>query len=472
MCNPNIRLLLGPVIGLITYNSVRILLESSSSGTITCNVFEVNESSEFKEGCFLKTETFETVAGVPIATSIYGLSSNTRYAIYFGGISGEDVILKNAIFSTLPFEKDFLAGEINTDKSPLRMLCAYKGRVNTGRFPGESDLWENMNDTVILNASIFQSVQRDFTNVEVESEVSGDDCIVRSAKSVHMIIHTGDFVSVEGIVRSRGLQLLDLINRDDVTDDAIEETLMKTEQELKDAYRRAFSDKSTELILRRCGHLFISGIDESAMAAISLLAVGHITPPKVVHEKSKKKKKQTVATTKGKKGLSSKGSKKSDTEDEMEIEKEKKYDENGILYDAKIDSRAVGGAIRTSRESLLAELTVTAELQDERTRSIVSTLLRLVRRIFNLFMRQLWDVRYSELALADAKDENIHRRIAALSRGVERKRKLCTELEKTRRKLVAEFGEDYFASYKVRYFRQYRARDYAPMHTYTIVINH
>ena len=59
LCDPHVEITLGPVIGLVTHCSVRLLLETSKKSIITCNLFQLEELSELQEGRYLFSEVFK-----------------------------------------------------------------------------------------------------------------------------------------------------------------------------------------------------------------------------------------------------------------------------------------------------------------------------------------------------------------------------------------------------------------------------
>ena len=109
----------------------------------------------------------------------------------------------------------------------------------------------------------------------------------------------------------------------------------------------------------------------------------------------------------------------------------------------------VGGMIRRDKEALLKAMESKRDLQDEVRRAIVSILLRMARRTYWAYMRQLWDEHYVELVAADAKDEIVHRTAFFMSRGIERSEVLRSQLEITSQKLKREFGSEFSASSNV-----------------------
>ena len=56
--SPGVRLLVGPIVGIVTNNSARLLLEATATGEVSVNVFSLTSSSS--EGRFM----FKKVGGL------------------------------------------------------------------------------------------------------------------------------------------------------------------------------------------------------------------------------------------------------------------------------------------------------------------------------------------------------------------------------------------------------------------------
>ena len=78
--NPGVSLSVGPIIGLITQNSVRILLETDIDVELTLNFFVKDENHT--EARFFRTEKLEARACTPIAKTFTEFRPNTNYVLY------------------------------------------------------------------------------------------------------------------------------------------------------------------------------------------------------------------------------------------------------------------------------------------------------------------------------------------------------------------------------------------------------
>jgi hypothetical protein len=123
------------------------------------------------------------------------------------------------------------------------------------------------------------------------------------------------------------------------------------------------------------------------------------------------------------------------------------YDFEELSVDAEVP--LIGGQVRRLREDLFDQLDRRTEAQEATRELLIGTLLRMARKVYWCFFRQLWDDDYDRIARIDAECELIHRTIMLLRKTLEAKRDLTDKLERTRRKLVREFGEEYDAAQQV-----------------------
>ena len=216
VCDPSVELTVGPVVGLTTQTSSRILLETSEKALVTLNVFVIDEFSS--EARFLYMKYMNTEGkNKPVALTLTDLTPNTRYGVYIGGCSARCTTSKVSVFYTLP-----------TEAKAFRSLYTYKSFPH-GISPGEADIWQIMSkDTISVSAS-------------AASEGNA---------SPHVCFHLGGYVSTEHIIRMRGLQLFDLVSRSDVNDEAVKDLIEITENELCELYRQHFTASCALALLR------------------------------------------------------------------------------------------------------------------------------------------------------------------------------------------------------------------------------
>ena len=252
-CRPGIELMVGPVLGLITQTSARILVETVVPTVMTLDVFLYDQYST--TGRHMQRITFETLAKAPYAHTISNLRPGCSYLVYVGGVRQECTLSKYATFATVPL-------------SPENVRCIFtnKGRVDVC-VPGESDLWVDLERRVI-KSSRFEYRQHNIMSLPKKDDVC----------PVHLAIHTGDFLNIEATIRRRGLELLDLLTKEGISREVWSNMLDDIEHELMDLYREAFTSKTSALTLRRCGHLFVAGKLESCAETASLFAVNRPLP--------------------------------------------------------------------------------------------------------------------------------------------------------------------------------------------------
>jgi len=89
--DPNTELVVGPVLGLVTQDSVRILLETDNTTTLTVHFFLMDELHT--EARFICEDIMEVKANVPIAKTFTKLKPQTHYAVYIGGCKGQHTLM-------------------------------------------------------------------------------------------------------------------------------------------------------------------------------------------------------------------------------------------------------------------------------------------------------------------------------------------------------------------------------------------
>lgn len=98
-CSRNVRVITGPVLGLIGTSRATILVEVDVSATITFNLFR---SDKYTIGDrFIESKSISLASFSPTAIVLDGLAPGTPYTIYIGGIDGEQTIHKPVRFSTI-----------------------------------------------------------------------------------------------------------------------------------------------------------------------------------------------------------------------------------------------------------------------------------------------------------------------------------------------------------------------------------
>ena len=94
-----------------------------------------------------------------------------------------------------------------------------------------------------------------------------------SGAPVHFVVHNGDFLNADSLLRGRAVSALDLLLRDDAPVDGWLAVLAEAEDALRAAYRCAFSSPTVCSVLRRCGNIFLAGSGEAAGELASFLVM-------------------------------------------------------------------------------------------------------------------------------------------------------------------------------------------------------
>jgi hypothetical protein len=131
-CRSNVNLIVGPVLGSISTDSCRVLVETDQDASLTLNVFEQIKS--LNQCTFVATYTFSAKKGVPVATTVRGLLAGSSYVMYIGGIQCSQALTSYATFHTLssqfaPFPdkyqgQDILSSPLPPSSSSLPRSCS------------------------------------------------------------------------------------------------------------------------------------------------------------------------------------------------------------------------------------------------------------------------------------------------------------------------------------------------------------
>jgi hypothetical protein len=89
----------GPVIGKVTQNTCRVLLELDRTAQVTCHISLLDELCPVGREAASATKLLKK--GVPQVFHIPGLSAGCRYGVCFSGIVENDVVLRTGKFHTL-----------------------------------------------------------------------------------------------------------------------------------------------------------------------------------------------------------------------------------------------------------------------------------------------------------------------------------------------------------------------------------
>lgn len=352
-CRSGIKLEVGPVLGIVTSNGVRVLVEVDSDCEVTMNFFVIDELNT--EARFQREDRFVAKKNTPIARTFIGLVPNTRYAMYIGGLDSSETLLNYATFTTLP-----------ADDSDVRVIFTHGSRVDR-ICPGEINLMNKL-DEVLCDTGVHvgytsTNLFRELKDLGVNKNDLGDLGIIPTgnrssltATPIHLIVHNGDALSVDHELRGKVMELIDVIIRDDMCNDTWKSLLTQLEESLRRLYRSVFNNPTVKNISRRCGNLFIAGQGESGMCTSSLLAMG----PKQLDDDEGEA-----------------------TEDSPEI--------------TAGDVPTVGNQVRKSKEKEVAQRDNKTILFEDLRQLLLGAIERLTRRVCWSYYRQLWDENFEAL---------------------------------------------------------------------------
>ena len=252
--------------------------------------------------------------------------------------------------------------------------------------PGEVNLWKRMN-RIIEEGNIPKPNDENSTAI------------------VHLILHLGDFVSVEDTLRTYGMKLLDILTRDDSTDAQWLRILQNLETALVSLYRGAFSNIAVRDIFRKCGNLFLGGSGEAGVFTSSLFGIENAGPGITGLEESKKEeekkreielqkerdenrfqRKYGVKSSQIKKQTSETSSKDEDDvydSEDTESEEEEDGNKDGTAAAGNNDkirpTVGVEDSLKTNKKKLKRELLQHTEVERDLRRLTLGLMLRLAR---------------------------------------------------------------------------------------------
>jgi hypothetical protein len=452
-CYPDVQLTVGPVVGLISQTSVRILVETNANVELTFHFFLFDELHT--DSRFIFQSSLNCKANMPNAKTFDGLMPDKKYVVYIGGCSTQCALLKYASFRTLPRSE--------STESP-RVLFTHSGRVDRV-VPGEVNLWQEVQKRVMIT-NLADSSATAAAAATAAAKKSGNN-----SGAVHMVFHLGNFLDVDGIIRSRVIELLDVFTRDDAKIEGWEQLMHETEECVRDAYRTAFNTPEIAILLRSCGHIFLAGDGEAGMLTASLLGMAKSVPPPPLDEKEEKiEEEEDASPTSNKRKSKKKGAvlgfreakRKAAAEEAARAKEEhertraplKRGEEHPdsipVDTDTDLGVPAVGGATRRARESAQGDVDGRSAVLDELRRLLLGAVVRMVRRVQWSYMRQAWDCDFELLMEEESVVESNQRAVMVRRKRLQMQMLLQTKLEGSLKKIVKEFGEEYKASQDIR----------------------
>lgn len=263
VCRSGVRLVCGPVLGLIGSSFARVLVEVDQDSELTFNIFRTD--AKLMNTRYVFAVSFPVKKNLPCAYKLTGLDAGTNYTVYIGGVSPSETVTNYATFQTMPMTT-----------AAIRILLVNNGRVDRHR-PGETNLWKEVENRIAMPKSsppgyfnpsfrgnIFKSpyLQHDRGNPPPSSP-----------PPVHLLCHHGNLISIQSVVQAKAIELLDLLTREDSNYEDWNKVLTQLENTVRDAYRNAFNSPALVSILRKCGNVFLAGPEEAGLLTASLLAL-------------------------------------------------------------------------------------------------------------------------------------------------------------------------------------------------------
>eukprot|EP01041_Mallomonas_annulata_P004510 gene4510-8965_t len=430
-CRSAVSLIVGPVLGTISQTTVRVMIETDISTTIEFHLFHVDEL--IPTGRYHSSKIVQISGFNATAWTLSGLLPDIKYSLYIGGVSPKEALLKYATFNTLPVHAE-----------DLRLVIIGAGGVEDAvSVSGEKNLLHTVDQLIRASSR------------------------PPSPKPVHITLHMGDFLSVDGVMKLYGLQLLDLLCRDDSNENVWRQMFLDAEEAMLHVYRRAMNHASVSDSFRSSGHIFVTGAGEAGLAVAALLGVEDAGPGitgKLEHEMEVQKEMEEMAKKKRaedrmmkKYGIKTAPAKAKSTEpvedkdpdgvEDTEEEDEENEEEQGQGRDL---MTGVEDALYKELRLLNRGLFNRMEVQDSLRRMVLAALLRLARRVNRRYMRQLWDEDFGKVDETDRRDEQTHREELKLKRMLWAKKEVQRRLRHTVQKLEDQFGKDHAACLQVR----------------------
>jgi hypothetical protein len=157
----------------------------------------------------------------------------------------------------------------------MRILLMNNGRIDR-LLPGESNLWKEVEQRVTAP----QSTRPKYFNPTSTEDVFDSPYLPvppgvtnPAPPVVHLLCHHGNLISIEPMLQSKAVELLDLLTREDSNYEDWYKVLYQLEDHVKEAYRSAMASPCLAKILRRCGNVFLTGSEEAGIITSSLLAL-------------------------------------------------------------------------------------------------------------------------------------------------------------------------------------------------------
>lgn len=221
ICNPSVNLILGPVIGLVTSSSIRLMVEVDCDSMVEFHIFQSDEIFARKR----HFGSFQQYArkGDPLVVTLRDLKSLSSYCIYIGGIKREQALKYVARVTTL-----------SDDLQNVKFLFMRQGKVDNAQI-GEKDMWKEVYDKVIDLRPKYMAV----------------------------LFHCGNLFSLKDYVYTRVVDIVHNFSYDGFDSDHFMYQLRSLELLVTNAYKTVLTIEQFRDIARCCSCLLIAGEGET-----------------------------------------------------------------------------------------------------------------------------------------------------------------------------------------------------------------
>ena len=171
--------------------------------------------------------------------------------------------------------------------------------------------------------------------------------------------------------------------------------LVETEHMLADLYRQAFRNGSIRFILRRTGNIFLAGAGESGSATAAMLVcstVAALNPPSFGNTTAGADASSGGSGSGSGTGSSASVKSAGASSGEKSASASAAASSSGRTPFFKKNSEMLGDDAQAQREKENAEMAELNRMRDELQMLLVAALVRMARRVYWSYMRQLWDL--------------------------------------------------------------------------------
>ena len=275
------------------------------------------------------------------------------------------------MFYTLPITEGLLKGG-----APLRLVLSHDSRADATA-PAEADVRALLESVVAFRPTISLATMEKKTSFPAEKPLERvlSPLADRTDVPVHMTVHLGGFLSVESIMKTQALHMMDVLARDDSAPNSWLPILEETEAKLRMAYRKALNASSVRRVMSRAGNIFLCGQGEIGGASIMMMC----SPRPSAANKHKSYEEMNISGGWGESG-----------------------------------SSTVVSSVLAARDRLMMEAEDRSAAQEELRELAMAALLRVARHVYWIYMRQGWQESrsFESMIRADVSDEEMQRAVS------------------------------------------------------------